>query len=972
MSENFITIDGRKLAYTPGETILEVARRNSIFIPTLCHLKGARPTGACRICVVEIQGGRALTPACSTPVADNMVIHSRSPNVLEARRTILALLLQSGNHNCAIAKKAQGEWTDFQEQVERYDQSTELCPAHSACRLQAYAYRYQVETEGLLRVETPYPMETASPLIVRDFSRCIRCGRCVDACNVIQVNNAITHGYRGVMAKIVAMGDGTLERSECVFCGQCIQACPVAALMEKKSLYKIRPWEARHVRTTCPYCGVGCQMDLHIKENKVMKVTAVEDALPNLGRLCVKGRFGFDFLQSPQRLTKPLIRENGELRGASWEEALDLVAGKITEVKEADGPEAIAGIGSAKSTNESLYLMQKLFRAAIGTNHLASPHAASGLNNSLAELEDAKIIIMFSSDVTEENPVAGTFIKRAANNGCQLIVIDSRPTKIEKFATIHLLLKEGTESVLANGILQQLLERGRSGSNEVRKIAQNYPLSQVSKTTGLEPEAITSVTEILDSQGPAMLVYGPRCASAADAFLNLQEVLGNIGCKYGGVNLLTPLNNSQGACDMGLFPDFLPGYARVDDDGARQPFEQTWGSTLNSNPGMAFDKIMGSLSRTPEGAEKKIRLLYCAGENLALATPALPDIREALKSAEFLVVQDIFDNETLEFAHVVLPSAAWAETDGTYTNCERRVSRMRKAVPAAGEAKPETWIYTQLAHRLGQDWPEQDPQGVWDSEISRLVPFLSGLRYDRINEGGLQWPNMGPESSDTTHLNGDRPPLSRGALVWCNTHHHTLLEQCEGLLEVLPRTEEGIRVPPSDSKEVTEKFIELLKEEEQTDARARIDEILATYRTRRGGLIPVLQQVQQILGFLPVSVQNYIAQGLGIPFSDVYGVVTFYSFFTMVPRGKHTVRVCLGTACFVKGSAALLQKVEEHLKISIGETTEDREYSLEVVRCLGACGLAPVMVIDDVTHGQLDPKEIVDIVESYRGSTDGV
>ena len=970
MAENLITIDGRKLAFTPGETILEVARRNNIFIPTLCHIKGARATGACRICVVEMEGGRALAPACSTPVADNMVIHSQSPSVLEARRTVLALLLQSGNHNCAIAKKAQGEWTDFQEQVERYDQSSELCPAHSACRLQAYAYRYQVETEGLLRVETPYAMETASPLIVRDFSRCIRCGRCVDACNVIQVNNAITHGYRGVMAKIVAMGDGTLERSECVFCGQCIQACPVAALMEKKSLYKIRPWEANHVRTTCPYCSVGCQMDLHIKDNKIMKVTGVEDALPNLGRLCVKGRFGYDFLQSPERLTMPLIRENGDLRQASWEEALDLVAAKITALKETEGPEAIAGIASAKSTNESLYLMQKLFRAAIGTNHLASPLAASGLNNSLGELEEAKIIFLISSDVTEENPVAGTFIKRAANNGCQLIVVDTHPTRIERFATTHLRLKEGTESVLVNGIIQQLLERGRSGSDETRKIAENYPLPLVSKTTGLDPDAITSVTEILDSQEPVMLVYGPRCASSADAFVNLQELLGNLGRNYGGVNLLSPLNNSQGACDMGLFPDYLPGYARVDEDGARQSFEEAWGCTLNSKPGMAFDEIIASLSPTSEGSGKKVRLLYCAGENLALATPAVPGVKEALKSTEFLVVQDTLDSEILEFAHVVLPAAAWSENDGTYTNCERRVSRARSAVPPPGEAKPETWIYTQLAHRLGQDWPEQDPQGVWENEISKLVPRLTGLDYDRIDEGGLQWPVMGPDAPATTHLNGDRPPLCRGALVWFNTTHRTLLEQCEGLLDVLPRTGEGIRVPPSDSKEVTEKFMELLNEEEQTEAKASIDEILATYRSRRGGLIPVLQQVQEILGFLPVSVQNYIAQGLGIPFSDVFGVVTFYSFFTMVPRGKHTVRVCLGTACFVKGSALLVENVEEHLKVSIGETTEDREYSLEVVRCLGACGLAPVIVVDDVTHGQLDPKEIVDIVESYRGSTD--
>ena len=970
MSENIITIDGRKLEFTPGETILEVARRNGIFIPTLCHLKGAPPTGACRICVVEIEGGRALAPACATPVADKMVIHSKSPSVLEARRTILAFLLQSGNHNCAIAKKTPGEWADFQEQVERYDQSAELCPAHSACRLQAYAYRYQVETEGLVRVEIPYAMEAASPLIVRDFSRCIRCGRCVDACNVIQVNNAITHGYRGVMAKIVAMGDGTLERSECVFCGQCIQACPVAALMEKKSLYKIRPWEAHHVRTTCPYCGVGCQIDLHIKDNKIMKVTGVEDALPNLGRLCVKGRFGYDFLQSPERLTKPLIRENGKLRDATWDEALDLVAAKITAIKEKEGPEAIAGIASAKSTNESLYLMQKLFRAAIGSNQLASPYAASGLNNSMGELEVAKIILLISSDVTEENPVAGTFIKRASKNGCRLIVIDSRPTKIQEFATAHLLLKEGTESVLVNGIIQQLLERGRGGSNEIRTMAENFPLSVVSKTTGLQPDAITWVTDILDTQESTMLVYGPRCASSAQTFLNLQEVLGNLGCEYGGVNFLSPLNNSQGACDMGVLPDHLPGYAKVDDDAAREPFEQAWGSPLSNKPGMAFDEIIGHLTDTPEGSGKKVRLLYCAGENLALATPAVPGIRETLKSAEFLVVQDILDNETLEFAHVVLPAAAWSESDGTYTNCERRVSRMRYAVSPPGEAKPATWIFTQLAHRLGQDWPEQNPQGIWDNEISKLVPHLRGIRYDRIEEGGLQWPVPGLESPGTTYLNGDHPPLCRGALVSFNYHHRTLLEQCEGLLEVLPRKGEGIRVPPSDSKEVTEKFVELLREEEQTEAKDRIDEILATYRPRRGGLIPVLQQVQEILGFLPASAQNYIAQGLGIPFSDVFGVVTFYSFFTMVPRGRHTIRICLGTACFVKGSAVLLENVQEHLKVGVGETTEDREYSLEVVRCLGACGLAPVMVVDDVTYGQVNPKEIVDIVESYRGPAD--
>ena len=425
MHENIMTIDGRQLEFENEETILQVARRNGIFIPTLCHIEGARPTGACRVCVVEVVGARSLLPSCATPAAPKMVVHTHSPAVIEARKVILALLLQSGNHNCAISTNRSQDWTAFQQRVENYDQASDLCPAHSACNLQAYAYKYQVDTTGFVRAQTDYPMEMASPLIVRDFSRCILCGRCVEACNSIQVNNAISHGFRGANAKIVALGDDNLQRSDCVFCGECIQACPVAALVEKKSRYKIRPWEARHIRTTCHFCGVGCQLNLHVKDDKIMKVSGVENALPNHGRLCIKGRFGYDFLQSPERLTVPKIRENGVLRDSSWEEALDLIALNIKEVVEGDGPDAIAGICSAKSTNEALYLMQKLFRTAIGTNNIASPFAAGGLNNPLDELEKAKCILLIGSDITEENPVAGTFVKRAVKKGCKLIVADS-------------------------------------------------------------------------------------------------------------------------------------------------------------------------------------------------------------------------------------------------------------------------------------------------------------------------------------------------------------------------------------------------------------------------------------------------------------------------------------------------------------------------------------------------------------------
>ena len=969
MSENIITIDGRRLEFETEETIVDVARRNGIFIPTLCHIKGARPTGACRICVVEVEGARALLPACATPAAPKMVVHSHSPSVIEARKTIIALLLQSGNHNCAIATNRSQDWTSFQQQVRDYDQQGDLCPAHSACNLQAYAYKYQVDTTGLRRAETGYPMEMASPLIVRDFSRCILCGRCVEACNTIQVNRAITHGFRGAKAKIVAMGDDNLQRSDCVFCGECIQACPVAALMEKKCRYEIRPWEARHVRTTCHYCGVGCQLDLHIKDDKIMKVTGVENALPNQGRLCIKGRFGYDFVQSPDRLTVPMIRENGRLRDASWEEALDMVASKIKEITETDGPDAVAGICSAKSTNEALYLMQKLFRTAIGTNNLASPFAASGINNTIAELEKAKRIILIGSDITEENPVAGTFVKRAANNGCRLIEVNSRQTKISAFATVHLSLKEASEAVLVNGIIQELISRGRTCSGEIREMASSFTMDKVTEATGLTEEKVKAAVDILDSDEPTMLVYGSGVATFARSFVRLQEVLGNLGVECGGVNYLGDLNNSQGACDMGLLPAFLPGYKMVEDEKARKPFEEAWGVKLAERPGLDFTQIVRNMGGTLKEKEKKIRLLYCVGENLALARPVMSDITDALESVEFLVVQDILNSETINYADVVLPAAAWSEDEGTYTNCERRVSLMRRAVPGRGEAKPETWIYTQLANRLGCNWESATSREIWEKEIAKMVPFLGGITYESIEHGGIQWPLPDPESLGITSFADIESPLRRPGWTSFNYHHRTLLEQCEGLLESIPTAREGF-APPGDRKEVTEKFMQFLEEEENPGAKEEVDNIVATYRGHRGGLIPVLQQVQGILGFLPVVVQHYLALGLGIPSSDVFGVVSFYSFFTMVPRGRHIVRVCLGTACFVKGSAKLLEVLGRHLKVGVGETTEDREYSLEVVRCIGACGLAPVMVIDEETHGMVDPSEIVGIVEAVRGTTE--
>ncbi len=344
-SEGLITIDGQELIYTKGETILRVAQRKGIYIPTLCYLNGTSPTGACRICLVEVEGARNLVASCATPAAHNMVVRTDTPRVIKARKMNLELLLASGHHYCAT------------------------CEADGDCLLQKLAYEYKIEIVRYPESSTKYETEVNS-LITRDFSRCILCGRCVQACNEVQVNQAISYGYRGTDSKIVTTGDRPYSNSDCVFCGECVQVCPVGALISTQSRFKGKAWEFRKVRTTCPYCGVGCQMFLHVKENEVVKVTGVTDVGPNYGSLCVKGRFGTDFINDPNRLKKPLIRENGNFREASWDEALDLVAKKLTKIKAETGPDSIMVLSSARVTNEENYLVQKFARAVVGTNNV--------------------------------------------------------------------------------------------------------------------------------------------------------------------------------------------------------------------------------------------------------------------------------------------------------------------------------------------------------------------------------------------------------------------------------------------------------------------------------------------------------------------------------------------------------------------------------------------------------------------------
>ena len=344
--EHVLTMNGRKLAFTPGQTLLDVAGANGIDIPTLCHLPRCQPTGACRICVVEVKGARNLMTSCTMPAEPGLEVRTESDRVIRSRRMDIQLLLDMGRHDCLT------------------------CEANGDCRLQDLAYRYRVEPGRFQRPEEHYPIEDSNPMIVRDFTKCILCGRCVQACNEVQVNEAISFGYRGTEAKIVASGDRPLEKSDCVFCGECVQACPVGSLIEKKAIGRGRPWELTRTRTTCTYCGVGCQIHLQVKDDRVIRVTGVEDAAPNYGSLCVKGRFGFEFIDSPDRLTTPLIKKGRRFYPAGWEEALDLTVSRWKEFILESGPDSLAGLASARATNEENYVMQKLVRAGFGTNNI--------------------------------------------------------------------------------------------------------------------------------------------------------------------------------------------------------------------------------------------------------------------------------------------------------------------------------------------------------------------------------------------------------------------------------------------------------------------------------------------------------------------------------------------------------------------------------------------------------------------------
>ncbi len=763
---NMITIDNNVFPFESGETILEIAQRNAIFIPTLCHLKDTTPTGACRICVVEVKGARDLLPSCATPATPGMVVQSESQKVIGARKEIIRLMLASGNHNCAIRDFTPDDWTSFHLNVLKDDNYNDLCPVWGACQLQDLAYRYQVTTKTVTPSPSDYPMETLNPFIIRDFSRCILCGKCVRACREIQVNNAIDFGYRGASTKIVAGADMPLRDSDCVFCGECVQVCPVGALIPKETFEsKARFQKTEKVRTTCSYCGVGCQMDLTVQKNKIVQINGAEDAKPNHGSLCVKGRYGYDFVASPERLTTPLIKKNGIFETSTWDEALTLMAEKFTSIKEKQGSDRMGVLTSARVTNEENYIAQKFTRAVLKTNNidhcarlchastvagLAASFGSGAMTNTFADIETSDLILVTGSNTTETHPVFSTFIKRATLKGKTLIVVDPRKIKLTEHARKWLRPELGTDIAWINGLMHVIVEENlhdrafiqerTEGFEQIVETVKKYTPAYVEEITGIPAGDIIETARLFATADKASICYcmgitQHTCGTDnVKSLANLSMLCGHLGKAGTGVNPLRGQNNVQGACDMGGLPNVFSAYRKVDNPDALKKHEIAWGTVgLSDKPGLTVTEM---IQKAEQG---DLKSLYIIGENPLVSDPDLNHAEKALKALEFLVVQDIFLTETAQFADVVLPSCCFAEKEGTFTNTERRVQRVRKAVEAPGFARQDWKITCEIASRMGTPMHYGSAGEIFD-EMREVTPSYAGITWARLETGGIHWP----------------------------------------------------------------------------------------------------------------------------------------------------------------------------------------------------------------------------------------
>lgn len=740
-----LTIDGRQISVAEGTTILEAARMLGINIPTLCYHPRLRPLGYCRLCLVAVEGATKPVAACDTPASDGMVVRTSTPELEAWRKGVLELILSQHPKDCLTCEKVGG------------------------CELQDCAYATGLREGPLAVARASLPVLQDNPFFVRDYNKCILCGRCVQVCLEVQGNAVLKLEGSGVAAGVTTAVPESLKESGCVFCGNCLQVCPVGALTERARAGLGREWEFAAVPSVCPFCGVGCNITLHVKDGRIVKVTGRENPVVNNGWLCVKGRFGWDYVHSPERLTKPLIRTGergaGAFREATWDEALQVVAEKLREIKEEHGADALAFLGSAKCTNEENYLLQKLARAVIGTNNvdhsarfchaptdiaLGVAFGSGAATNSLADLAEADCFLVLGSNPAETHPVLALRIKEAVRRGAKLVLIDPRQTELAAWAHLWLRPKPGTDLALLNGLLHVIINEGlydqdfiakrTEGFAELREVVQAYPPEKMAAITGVAAADIVHAARLYAAGPRSAILYGmgltqhvTGTANVA-ALANLALACGQVGKEGSGIHPLRGQNNAQGACDMGALPDLLPGYQPVADAEARAKFADAWGvAALPALPGLTLTDMLRA------AREGKLRGLFILGENLVLAGAGGLAAQEALTNLDFLVVQDIFLTETARLADVVLPGAAFAEKDGTFTSTERRVQLLTRALDPPGEARADWEVLLDLMGRLGYAEAAVSPREIL-AEIAGLVPMYAGITADRLASGGLPWP----------------------------------------------------------------------------------------------------------------------------------------------------------------------------------------------------------------------------------------
>ncbi len=771
-----LEIDGMPVSVAAGTSIMRAAAINGVNVPKLCATDSLEPFGSCRLCLVEIEGRRGFPASCTTPVESGMKVRTQTPKLQSLRKGVMELYISDHPLDCLT------------------------CAANGDCELQDMAgvtglreVRYGYEGKNHLSDKK----DESNPYFTYDPSKCIVCNRCVRACEEIQGTFALTITGRGFASRVTAGVDQSFMESDCVSCGACVQACPTATLQEKTV---IAIGQAEHgVVTTCAYCGVGCAFKAEMKGTEVVRMVPYKDGQANEGHSCVKGRFAWGYATHQDRITKPMIRSKitDPWREVSWDEALDYAASEFKRIQLKHGRDSIGGIVSSRCTNEEGYLVQKLVRAAFGNNNVDTCarvcHSPTGygLKQTLGEsagtqtfksVEHSDVILVIGANPTDAHPVFASRMKKRLREGAKLIVID--PRKIELVssphirAAFHLPLKPGTNVAILSSLAHVIVTEDLLNKDFIAERCEDKAFTEwrdfvsqpenspeaMQQVTGVAAELVRGAARLYATGGNAAIYYGlgvtehAQGSTAVMGIANLAMATGNIGREGVGVNPLRGQNNVQGSCDIGSFPHELPGYRHVSDSTTRHLFEAAWGVTIQPEPGL---RIPNMFDAALDGSFKG---LYCQGEDIVQSDPNTQHVTAALSAMECIVVQDIFLNETAMYAHVFLPGSSFLEKDGTFTNAERRISRVRKVMPP--KAMLADWEVTvQLSERLGYPMNYSHPSEIM-AEIASLTPTFSGVSYAKLDQlGSIQWPcnENAPEGTPIMHV--DRFVRGKGRFI---------------------------------------------------------------------------------------------------------------------------------------------------------------------------------------------------------------